>query len=184
MSRMSDKFEGGNGLLTRYQKGDEGALRQLIRAVQPKLEKTIYYTTRNRSVVKDISQECWYTIIPNLKKLEIKISFESYVMAIARRKSIDWIRTRQRQRKKSETARSELTVSSVDDQHESDSLPDKMKLVRVQIEQLPDSQKIVLKLFYLENLSLKEISDILAISEGTVKSRLFTARESIKKNVN
>lgn len=184
MSRTPDKFGDCNRLLTRYQTGDEEALRQLIRTIQPKLEKTIYYTTRNRSVVKDICQECWYTIIPKLKKLEIKISFESYVSAIARRKSIDWIRTQQRQRKNSEAARSELTISKLADQDESATLFDKMKKVRVQIDQLPDSQKIVLKLFYLENLNLKEISGILAISEGTVKSRLFTARESIKKNVN
>ena len=62
-------------------------------------------------------------------------------------------------------------------------MPENLKRIRVEIEQLPESQKIVLKLFYLENLSISEVSGVLGISEGTVKSRLFTARESLKKNV-
>ena len=48
------------------------------------------------------------------------------------------------------------------------------------IKQLPVQQQEVLKLFYTEDYSLKEISQLLHISVGTTKSRLFHAREKLK----
>jgi DNA-directed RNA polymerase specialized sigma24 family protein len=52
--------------------------------------------------------------------------------------------------------------------------------IRMGIQLLSSAQRIVLEMFYLENLSLREISDVLNIPEGTVKSRLFHAREKLK----
>lgn len=66
--------------------------------------------------------------------------------------------------------------------HEADDIQElQIQEVKACLKLLPESQKIILELFYKENLSLSEISDILDISVGTVKSRLFTAREHLKK---
>jgi len=48
------------------------------------------------------------------------------------------------------------------------------------IKSLPNNQQIVLRLFYTQEYSLIEIGNILDISVGTVKSRLFHAREKLK----
>jgi RNA polymerase sigma factor (sigma-70 family) len=48
------------------------------------------------------------------------------------------------------------------------------------IKTLPTKQQMVIKLFYVEEYSLKQISDLLNISLGTTKSRLFHAREKLK----
>lgn len=56
----------------------------------------------------------------------------------------------------------------------------KVKLLKT-IKTLPETQQIVIRLFYMQDYSLKEISAILNISEGTVKSRLFHAREKLKQ---
>lgn len=53
--------------------------------------------------------------------------------------------------------------------------------IHIGIQQLSPVQQIVLRMFYLENLSLLEICSLLNVSEGTVKSRLFHARENLKK---
>ena len=53
-------------------------------------------------------------------------------------------------------------------------------LLLKEINNLPIKQKQVVRLFYLEELSLKQISEILNISIGTAKSRLFHAREKLK----
>jgi len=55
----------------------------------------------------------------------------------------------------------------------------KKKLLKA-IETLSKDKQNVLRLFYVEDYSLKEISVILNISLGTVKSRLFQAREKLK----
>ncbi len=51
------------------------------------------------------------------------------------------------------------------------------------IQTLPDEQKAVIKLFYLESYSIKQISELLKISAGTTKSRLFHAREKLKQTL-
>ena len=70
--------------------------------------------------------------------------------------------------------------SIVDDNPENITL--KKKLLQA-IQDLPEQQKMVIKLFYLEEYTLKEISKTLKMSLGTVKSRLFYAREKLKKNI-
>jgi RNA polymerase sigma factor (sigma-70 family) len=50
-----------------------------------------------------------------------------------------------------------------------------------EIQQLSPTQRIVLEMFYLENMKLHEISKVLDVPAGTIKSRLFHARENLKK---
>jgi len=176
-----NRIEEGNKLLKSYQHGNEESLKQLIRIIHPKMEKVIRSSVMNNSVVEDLIQECWYAIIPQLKTLRIEISFQAWALSIARRKAIDWIRTQQKQRIIKRSAASEVEESIYIDS--SDIMLKKLEKVKYEIEKLPESQKIVLKLFYIENLSLSEVSDVLGISKGTVKSRLFNSRESLKKNV-
>lgn len=55
-----------------------------------------------------------------------------------------------------------------------------LQKLQLMIRVLPKDQQVVLRLFYTEQYSLKEISEILEISVGAVKSRLFHARERLK----
>ena len=52
------------------------------------------------------------------------------------------------------------------------------------IQKLPSKYKEVILLFYYKELSYEEISEILKISEGTVRSRLSRARQKLKKMMN
>jgi RNA polymerase sigma-70 factor (ECF subfamily) len=182
MFQNTDQKGNLDRLLIRYQSGNEKALRELIRRTHPKLEQMIRFSTKSEDSVDDLVQECWYAIIPQLKTLNVESSFRAWALSIARRKSVDWIRDRQRQRRKGRQARMLNLQEKLDDQ--ADDHEARLKKVKEGIEQLPESQKIVLNLFYLDNMSLKEVSSILGISEGTVKSRLFTAREFLKQNIN
>mgnify|MGYP002686953224 FL=1 len=55
--------------------------------------------------------------------------------------------------------------------------------VRTIIERLPEKMKLVILLYYMDELSLKEIAQILKIPSGTVKSRLHQARKKITKEM-
>jgi len=171
-----------NSLVSRYQEGDKDALRQLIRTFHPRLKQSIYLATGNQSAVDDLVQECWYSIIPRLESLKLKISFEAWALTIARRRAVDWIRHQQTLRRQAgrlkEAAQANVGSEIVDDDNE------KLNEIRVGIQQLPMSQRIVLSMFYMENLSLAEISSVLDVSKGTVKSRLFYAREKLKTIIN
>ena len=71
----------------------------------------------------------------------------------------------------------------MNDAEEMNKRNEQIQRLKKAISLLPSTQRMVLSLFYLENYSLKEISGILDISEGTVKSRLFNAREHLKETL-
>jgi len=71
--------------------------------------------------------------------------------------------------------------SSVTDTESKDKILENLKRA---MRALPDNQHLVLVMFYLENYSIREMSEILSIPAGTVKSRLFHAREQLKKIIN
>lgn len=56
-------------------------------------------------------------------------------------------------------------------------------LVRRAVEKLPDKYRLPILLFYMEELKLAEISDILGIPQGTVKSRLYKAKKVLEKEL-
>lgn len=169
-------------LISRYQEGDRQALQLLIKRFQPKLLRMINYHTGYGAPVEDIAQECWYAILSKLEGLKLRISFEAWAFTIARRKAIDWIRARQRSRTRDEALKADSQTEVPD--NGTANREEKLKGVRRGIQRLSPTQQIVLEMFYLENLSLTEVSNVLDIPQGTVKSRLFYAREALKEILN
>lgn len=168
-------------LARKYQSGEKEALKELIRRFNPQLRSKIYYHTRNKDSVYDISQDCWYAIITKLEEVKFQVGFEAWALNIARNKSIDWIRQQQRDRtRKSDSDQENSSSVQVE---ESDLRDTRVNELRKSMNLLSDAQRIVLELFYVENLSINEISSVLEISSGTVKSRLFSAREYLKKTI-
>lgn len=180
---MKNKYRpiGFNELVTRYQRGDRNALMLLIKRYHPVMMRKIRYGINEPEPVNDIAQECWYAIISRLESLELRISFEAWAATIVRRKTIDWIRHQQRQRRQHHTYTRHNPPCPESQDDEPDSSEEKKRKVQAGIRLLPPTQKLVITLFYLDNLSLEEISSRLDISVGTVKSRLFYAREKLKK---
>jgi RNA polymerase sigma factor (sigma-70 family) len=169
-----------NILVHRYQNGEDRALKLLVSRFHPVMIRAICYHTSDRDFAEDIAQECWYIIINKLHGLKLTISFNAWALTIVRRKSIDWIRDQQKARRNAES----LTAAAASDEEDgsNENNNDKiLEILQAGIWQLPPTQRIVLTMFYLENYSLLEISSILEISKGTVKSRLFYARENLKE---
>ena len=168
-------------LARKYQSGEKEALKELIRRFNPQLRSKIYYHTRNKESVQDISQDCWYVIITKLEEVKFQVGFEAWALNIARNKAIDWIRQQQKERNRK--TESDQENSSNDHMVESELRDTRVAELRKSMNLLSDAQRIVLELFYAENLSINEISKVLHISTGTVKSRLYNAREYLKKTI-
>tara|TARA_R110000868_G_scaffold410693_5_gene699846 strand:+ start:24576 stop:25130 length:555 start_codon:yes stop_codon:yes gene_type:complete len=171
-------------LVARYQEGDKNSLKILIRQFNPSLERQIYAQTRDKDSLEDLVQESWYAIIGGLKTVQLRISFEVWALSIARRKAIDWIRIQQSARKKTQEMYLIEQRESISNEDAVDTILERKARLRIAITELPKSQHIVLTMFYLENYSVKEVAEVLEISTGTVKSRLFNAREHLKEILN
>ncbi|MFN1836024.1 RNA polymerase sigma factor [Balneola sp. MJW-20] len=174
-----------NDILARkYQQGQKEALPWLIKRFHSSLTRIILYYTKDHDPVKDIAQECWVDIIHGLENGSMRTTFDPWALAIARNKAIDWVRVQRRERiRRNELINEHRSKQSIKET-DTDSRNDKILKLRNSIAQLPNTQRIILSLFYLENHTIREISQILTISEGTVKSRLYNARENLKNQMN
>jgi RNA polymerase sigma-70 factor (ECF subfamily) len=165
-------------LIERYQKGDVNALNHLVQKWHVHFCKFALWIVKDADVAKDIAQESWSVIIHKLEDLQEPEKFKSWAISIVNRKAIDFLRAQQREQKKRTKHYNETDTE--DSSSESDDNSSIKKALLTSVEKLSTEHQIVLRLFYKEDYSLKEISEIVETSVGTVKSRLFHAREKLK----
>lgn len=173
MKNTSKIFDGL--LVLEYQSGNKKALSLLVNKHHHQLCKQSFWYTKNAEASKDIVQDCWSIIMKKLGNLKDPNSFRSWATKIVIRKSLDAIK----KDKKTLLTKESYYVDVVVDGSEVDKESQFYKLTQA-IKELPLNQQTVLKLFYIEEYSLNEICEIMEVSIGTIKSRLFHAREKLK----
>ena len=119
----------------------------------------------NRADAEDVLQETCLAAFQGFPRLQNKASFLPWILGIARRKCADWYRAQA----KSKT----VLVDHLPDQAE---FASDDSAVNETLDMLPERDRLMLRLFYQEMLSQKQISEQLHIPEGTVKSRMSTAK--------
>ncbi|MBS9463771.1 RNA polymerase sigma factor [Flagellimonas sp. 389] len=159
-----------------YQSGNRKSLSILVKRHHVRLCKHSYRYTYDVEASKDIVQDSWRTITSKLYTLKNPNSFSSWATRIVTRKSLDYLSKLKRNRKNIEGIDEDATMNDAEDYREP-----KIKKLLLAIKELPENQQMVLRLFYLEEYSLSEIGNILEISVGTAKSRLFYGREKLKE---
>jgi len=181
MSEHSQMTASDHQLVIAAQSGSLSAQRDLVRRFHPRVIRCLQYHAGTGAPVEDLAQDCWTAVLSRLQHLELQVCFNAFILTIARRRAIDWIRKEQRHRvrRASDTLASDMPATPPDE----NDTEGKLARIHEGILQLPATQRVVLSMFYLENRCIREIAEGLQISEGTVKSRLFHAREALKKQL-
>jgi RNA polymerase sigma-70 factor (ECF subfamily) len=152
------------------QSGRVKALEILVSRWQKRLWLYAYRLTGNTEGAWDVTQESWLGIIKGLRKLNDPANFKAWAYRITTNKSIDWMRKNKDPKR--------LTIAEIkDNQHKVKHDAGVKELVEI----LDTKKKVVLSLYYFEQLSVPEISIALNIPPGTVKSRLASARKELKE---
>ena len=160
-------------LVIEYQSGDKKAMTILFKRWNMKLIKQGYWYTNNLQAAQDIAQDSWMAIMRNIHKLKDTSKFKAWALTIGRRKAMDWFRSQKKERLNKE----DLVFSQPP---EEGSLSEKTFAINKALMILPPDHRSILTLYYFEELSVKTIAKIHEIPEGTVKSRLFQARNKLK----
>ncbi|MCW5516504.1 RNA polymerase sigma factor [Muriicola sp. Z0-33] len=161
-------------LILQYQSGNKKALSILVNRHHPRLCKHAYWYTHDMDAARDIVQDSWSVILKKIGTLRDPNVFGSWSMRIVTRKSLDYLNKNKRERDKLKSITRDTNEDNLDNRASD------LERLKVVMKTLPQDHRQVLRLFYTEEYSLKEISDILGIATGTVKSRLFHAREKLK----
>lgn len=157
-------------LVLKVQDGDSKAFGLLVNRWNKRIISFANKIVYDIDIAKDVAQDTWVAAFKNISNLRDAGKFSSWIFRLTHNKAIDIIR---KQQLKTSEFKSDIAEHEEED--------DPWKTVERQLKLLPADQKLILTLFYLEQQSLKQIADILKLPTGTVKSRLFYARENLKK---
>lgn len=163
-------------LIERYISGDRSTLPILVKRWHRTFCEKAFWVVRDKDLAKDVAQECWIIIIDKLPTLKKAESFKSWALRIIYTKAIDAHKRRSREGQNRKHIELEVNSESGDNEEK---VALKKRLLQA-IQNLSKDKQDIIRLFYVEEYSLKEISAFLKIPIGTVKSRLFKAREKLK----
>ena len=166
-------------LIYRIKTGDRKAFKLLTKRWYAKLIRHIYLMTKDEEISKDIAQETWSVVYKRINTLRRPELFKVWIFKIARNKSADWIKQEEKRR----NFKTEFQNNNIDNNSEQEESNSETEKVRLAMKKLSITDQQILNLFYIENCNIRHISTILNIPVGTVKSRLFNAREHLKKTI-
>ncbi|MEO9964318.1 MAG: RNA polymerase sigma factor [Reichenbachiella sp.] len=189
---MNEKSQILDGLLVlQAQRGNRKAFEQLVHKWHKKLIYQSYIRTKDWKSSEDIVQDVWQWLISNLRNLKESDKFGAWIRTIVDRRSIDWVRKQERVRSKEcRTPTDDGFESAINTQgdlepmDEVDTKEQRLNDLEKAINKLNADFKLVLMLYYSESNSIETIAQVLAIPKGTVKSRLYKAREKLKNILN
>ncbi|MCL5096330.1 MAG: sigma-70 family RNA polymerase sigma factor [Candidatus Omnitrophica bacterium] len=175
-------------LVSRSQRGDLTAYDELVRRYQERIYATVYHMTSNHEDANDLAQESFIKAFRALKSFKGDSSFFTWVYRIAVNKTINFLKQRKN--------RTYLSLNDVDVNAEHD--PDLVALIsdktprrdlnlaelqeklNMAMQKLSIDHRTVVTLHDIQGLSHEEISKIMDCNVGTVRSRLFYARQQLQ----
>lgn len=161
-------------LVLRCQGGDARALEILAGRWHPRVLRHAVHLTGDSEAAQDVAQETWIAIARGIRRLQDPARFRSWAYKIVVHKSRDWIRREQAGR------RALHRVAERSDPASPGGRTEDVARMMAALAELPADQRTILSWFYVEEMSVREIAEALSIPEGTVKSRLYHARNALR----
>ena len=177
-----------DAIVRRAQKGDLAAYDELVRRYQERIYATVYHMTSNHEDANDLAQESFIKGFQALKSFKGGSSFYTWLYRIAVNKTINFLKQRKN--------RSAMSLNDVDFNAEKDpdlvalisdktprrdaALGELQKKLNEAMQKLSEPHRLVVTLHDVQGLAHEEIAEIMECNVGTVRSRLFYARQQLQ----
>jgi len=189
-TRSSQPIDRGEetGFVKRAQAGDLAAYDELIRRYQERIYGTLYHMTSNHEDAHDLAQESFIKAYQAIKTFKGGSSFYTWLYRIAVNKTLNFLKQRKN--------RTHMSLNDLDFGVEKD--PDLVALVSDKtplrdaglkelqnklneaMQRLSEHHRMVVTLHDVQGMSHEEIAQIMDCNVGTVRSRLFYARQQLQ----
>ena len=173
-------------LIQQILQGDQDAFSPLIKKYQKGVHALVWRKIGDFHTAQEITQDTFLRAYQKLGTLKNHNQFPGWLYVIAANLSRDWLR-RSRLPMESLDADDTNEVDKVSysryvvEKQEADADETRREVVKELLQKLPESERTVMTLHYLGEMTIKAISEFLGVSQNTVKSRLSRARNRLKK---
>ncbi len=175
-SESRDEKDEDFALIRAFIEGNDSTFRMLVIKHKEKVRNLVFITLGDVEFVDDISQDVFISVFHKLKDFRFESKFTTWLYRITVNKCRDYLR-------KKRVRSIFVPIKDTDTEYGTGPFSENVdvpQLVRSAIDKLPEKLKVPLVMRDIEGLSYKEIADKMGTEVGTIKSRIFRARESLK----
>ncbi len=170
-------------LISRCLAGDEGAIEWLVRSHEAGVFKLALSIVDDEAEASEITQETFLSALRSLHKYREQQTFKAWLYTIAVNHSRSHLRKRRARERLQATLAVvfRLDIQKQATPEETVVLNEKEAVLWKALGELDDKHRVVMVLRYFHDMQVSEIAGILSIPEGTIHSRLHSARERLRK---
>jgi RNA polymerase sigma-70 factor (ECF subfamily) len=169
--------------IARFQAGDPAAFEKIMTHYEPYVLGLLWRMTGDRAKAEDLCQESFIRVLKGLPHFRGESSLKTWIFRIAHNTATDLFRSAKREAE---------PLGGADSSPSSDDGPGPLERIEGEqlrrrleaaMELLPELPRIILHLFYWDDLAVVQIASVLKIPEGTVKTHLFRGRKALRESV-
>ena len=175
-------------LVDRAREGDTSAFDELVIKHSPKLYGLVYHMTSNHEDTSDLLQDIFAKAYRSLKRFRGKSAFYTWIYTIAVNMTLNFLKKRNRHAKMSlddidatiQNDRDFIELTSKSNPAKEVGIAELQRKLNEAMMRLSEDHRAVVTMFDIQGIPHAEISKILGVSEGTVRSRLFYAHRQLQ----
>ena len=174
-------------LIRRILSGDDEAFSTLVQKHQKSVHALVWRKVNDFHHAEEITQDTFLQAYKKLSTLKNPNQFAGWLYVIANRRCINWLqRHKPAMQSLEDTSVAEIEESSyihyAAEQREAEGTEYRYEIVQKLLSKLPESERTVVTLYYLGEMTAKEISKFLGVSVNTITSRLRRARARLRED--
>jgi RNA polymerase sigma-70 factor (ECF subfamily) len=170
-------------LVLRLQEGDLDSLGDLYDRHRQLVYRTALAISGDPEMASDLLQEVFLRLNRFANHIDPERPLEPWLYRMTTNLSYTWLKKRNRWLRFVRDITDRFVVDKRSSPHALAERDETWRWIRQAIMALPIQQRLVVVLYYINDLSIQEISEVLEIPAGTIKSRLYYARKQLKKQL-
>ncbi|MYG06579.1 RNA polymerase sigma factor [Candidatus Poribacteria bacterium] len=168
--------------------GDDSAFDILVKKYQKSVHALAWRKIGDFHYAQEITQDTFLRAYPKLSTLKDPGQFLRWLYVIANRLCLNWLRKEKKHEKQlqslEDTPMEKVAESTyaryVLEQRETEATEQRFEIVEKLLEKLPEGERTVITLYYLGEMTAKEIGKFLGVSVETIRTRLHRARKRLQ----
>ena len=173
-------------LIQRTLDGDQNAFTTLVTKYQKWVHTLVWRKIGDFHIAEELTQDIFLKVYKKLSTLKPPYHFPGWLYVIATRHCISWLR----KKRQPTTSLNEMSTLEIEEhcyqqyeaaRSEASAIEHQRSILKHLLQKLPESERTVVTLHYLAEMSCENIGEFLGVSANTIKSRLRRARKRLEK---
>lgn len=180
-------------LINKLKEGDEESFRVIVDRYQKYILNICFRFTRSKETTEDLTQEVFIEVYRSINNFRGGSKFSTWIYRIAVTKSLDHLKSQKRKKRfgmiKSLFVENDfdneslLVADSGENPQKKIEQDDRMKILSLALESLPEKQRIAFTLNKYDEMSYQEIAGILGTTISSVESLIHRAKINLRKKL-